>query len=70
MGLAKYSNLQIDSNSQRRWDGSLMSKDEANAVFVSKREALVKRERIKEYSLTQRVIFVIFDYFRLPSFFI
>ncbi|PSS09955.1 Protein IQ-DOMAIN like [Actinidia chinensis var. chinensis] len=44
----------IDSDSHRRWDDSLLSRDEANAVFLSKREAAVKRERIKEYSLSHR----------------
>ncbi|KAF5952522.1 hypothetical protein HYC85_010466 [Camellia sinensis] len=52
---AQYLNLQIDSNSQRRWDDSILSKDEANGMFLSKREAAIKRERIKEYSLSQRV---------------
>ncbi|CAL5380068.1 unnamed protein product [Camellia sinensis] len=46
--------IKIDSNSQRRWDDSILSKDEANGMFLSKREAAIKRERIKEYSLSQR----------------
>ncbi|XP_052192170.1 protein IQ-DOMAIN 11-like [Diospyros lotus] len=43
-----------DSHSQRRWDDSLLTKDEANALSLSKREAVFKRERIKEYSSSHR----------------
>ncbi|XP_059651933.1 protein IQ-DOMAIN 11 isoform X2 [Cornus florida] len=41
--------IKIDSNSQRRWDDSILSKEEATALFLSKRGALIKRERMKEY---------------------
>ncbi|RVX00398.1 Protein IQ-domain 14 [Vitis vinifera] len=44
----------MDSNSQRRWDDSLLSKEEGNALFLSKKEAVMKRERIKEYTFGQR----------------
>ncbi|KAK9283849.1 hypothetical protein L1049_012103 [Liquidambar formosana] len=46
--------IKIESNGLRRWDGSILSKEEANALFLSKKEAAMKRERIKEYSLTHR----------------
>lgn len=48
-------NLQIESDRDRRWDDSLLSKDDAKAIFLSKREAAIKRERIKEYTLSHRV---------------
>uniref|UniRef100_A0A5B6ZII4 DUF4005 domain-containing protein n=2 Tax=Davidia involucrata TaxID=16924 RepID=A0A5B6ZII4_DAVIN len=46
--------IKINSNIQRRWDDSVLSEEEANALFLSKREALIKRERIKEYALSHR----------------
>ncbi|XP_021804175.1 protein IQ-DOMAIN 14 [Prunus avium] len=46
--------IRMDSNSQRRWDGSLISKEDAEALFLSKKEAMLKRERIREYSYTHR----------------
>ncbi|CBI17753.3 unnamed protein product, partial [Vitis vinifera] len=46
--------IKMDSNSQRRWDDSLLSKEEGNALFLSKKEAVMKRERIKEYTFGQR----------------
>ncbi|KAH7541941.1 hypothetical protein FEM48_Zijuj02G0020700 [Ziziphus jujuba var. spinosa] len=45
----------VDTNSQRRWDDSLLSKEETDASFLSKKEALIKRERIKEYWYSHRV---------------
>ncbi|XP_058225881.1 protein IQ-DOMAIN 11 [Rhododendron vialii] len=44
----------IESDRDRRWDDSLLSKDDAKAIFLSKREAAIKRERIKEYTLSHR----------------
>lgn len=41
--------LRMDSFNQRRWDDSLLSKEDADAMFLSKKEAAIKRERIKEY---------------------
>ncbi|PON74360.1 IQ motif, EF-hand binding site [Parasponia andersonii] len=46
--------LRMDSYNARRWDDSLMSKEDADALFLSKKEALIKRERIKEYWHTHR----------------
>ncbi|KDP40486.1 hypothetical protein JCGZ_24485 [Jatropha curcas] len=46
--------IKMDTNSQRRWDGSILTKEEAEALFLSKKEAAMKRERIKEYSFNHR----------------
>ncbi|KAK9912954.1 hypothetical protein M0R45_036786 [Rubus argutus] len=46
--------IRMDSNSQRRWDDRLVSKEEAEALFLSKKEAMIKRERIKEYWYSHR----------------
>lgn len=47
--------FQMDSNSERRWDDSILLKEETDASYMSKKEAVVKRERIKEYSFNHRV---------------
>lgn len=44
----------IESDRDRRWDDSLLSKNDAKTLLVSKREAAIKRERIKEYALSHR----------------
>ncbi|KAJ0260881.1 IQ-domain 11 [Hirschfeldia incana] len=46
--------LKVDTNGQKRWDDSLLTKEEARAVVMSKREAALRRERIKEYAVTHR----------------
>ncbi|XP_073126028.1 protein IQ-DOMAIN 11 isoform X1 [Henckelia pumila] len=46
--------IKIDSNSQKRWDDSILTKRESKAIFLSKREAAIKRERIKEYYMNHR----------------
>ncbi|KAM6595127.1 hypothetical protein CsatA_002830 [Cannabis sativa] len=46
--------LRMDCYNQRRWDDSLLSKENADALFMSKREAMLKRERIKEYWYAHR----------------
>ncbi|XP_049397818.1 protein IQ-DOMAIN 11 isoform X3 [Solanum stenotomum] len=46
--------IKIDLNSQKRWDNRYLSKEEANKMFSSKREAAIKRERIREYWLSHR----------------
>ncbi|XVE69534.1 hypothetical protein DITRI_Ditri09bG0159700 [Diplodiscus trichospermus] len=46
--------IKVDINSQRRWDDSILTKEEADAMFLSKKEAAIKRERIKEYSCIHR----------------
>ncbi|KAJ0095694.1 hypothetical protein Patl1_17068 [Pistacia atlantica] len=45
---------QMDSNSRRRWDDSTLPKEEADALFQSKKEAFIKRERAKEYAFSHR----------------
>ncbi|KAJ0444620.1 putative IQ motif, EF-hand binding protein [Helianthus annuus] len=47
--------IKMDMNSQRRWDGSILTKEEEEAMWCSKREAALKRERIKEYAFNHRV---------------
>ncbi|KAI3818457.1 hypothetical protein L1987_12264 [Smallanthus sonchifolius] len=47
--------IKIDMNSQKRWDGSILTKEEEDAMLCSKREAAMKRERIKEYALNHRM---------------
>ncbi|XP_027355667.1 protein IQ-DOMAIN 14-like [Abrus precatorius] len=46
--------IRMDSNSQRRWDDSLLLKEEVDASCISKKEAALKRERIKDYSFNHR----------------
>ncbi|CAH8328038.1 unnamed protein product [Eruca vesicaria subsp. sativa] len=46
--------LKVDTKGQKRWDNSLLTKEEAKAVVMSKKEASLRRERIKEYSVTHR----------------
>lgn len=46
--------IKIDSNSQKRWDDSTLTKKESKAIFLSKREAAIKRDRIKEYYMNHR----------------
>ncbi|XP_022157900.1 protein IQ-DOMAIN 14 [Momordica charantia] len=45
--------LKLDSDGQR-WDDSLLSKEEADAVFLSRKEAVIRRERVKEYLFAHR----------------
>ncbi|KAI3796435.1 hypothetical protein L1987_39106 [Smallanthus sonchifolius] len=47
--------IKIDMNSQRRWDGSILTKEEEAAMKCSKREATLKRERIREYAFNHRM---------------
>ncbi|KAG2334177.1 hypothetical protein Bca4012_016430 [Brassica carinata] len=46
--------LKVETNGQKRWDDSLLTKEEARAVVMSKKEAALRRERIKEYAVTHR----------------
>lgn len=50
----KVKEIKVDSNSERRLDDRIMSKEEAKALFLSKRESLIKRDRTKEYYLSHR----------------
>lgn len=47
--------IKIDMNSQKRWDASILTKEEEDAMLCSKREAAMKRERIKEYAYNHRM---------------
>ncbi|CAI9278946.1 unnamed protein product [Lactuca saligna] len=47
--------IKMDVNSQKRWDDSILTKEEENALLFSKREAAMKRERIKEYTFNHRM---------------
>ncbi|PWA67449.1 hypothetical protein CTI12_AA317710 [Artemisia annua] len=47
--------IKIDMNSQKRWDDSILTKEEEDAMLCSKREAAMKRERIKEYAYNHRM---------------
>ncbi|XP_071735862.1 protein IQ-DOMAIN 11-like isoform X2 [Rutidosis leptorrhynchoides] len=49
------SDIKIDMNSQKRWDDTILTKEEENAMLYNKREAAMKRERIKEYALNHRL---------------
>ncbi|XP_022764443.1 protein IQ-DOMAIN 14-like [Durio zibethinus] len=46
--------IKVDINSQRRWDDSILTKEEADAMVLSRKEAAMKREKIKEYSYVHR----------------
>ncbi|KAI3445092.1 hypothetical protein Pfo_001757 [Paulownia fortunei] len=46
--------IKVDLNSQKRWDDSTLTKEELKALFLTKREASIKRERVKEYYLNHR----------------
>ena len=46
--MAKCNDFQIDTRNQRRWDDSVLSKEEAVALFMSRKETVLRRERIKE----------------------
>lgn len=45
--------MKLDSNDQR-WDDSLLSKEEADSAFLSRKEAVIRRERVKEYLFAHR----------------
>ncbi|KAJ0448960.1 putative IQ motif, EF-hand binding protein [Helianthus annuus] len=47
--------IKIDMNSQKRWDDSILTKEEEGAMLFGKREAAMKRERIREYALSHRM---------------
>ncbi|KAL0464480.1 UNVERIFIED_CONTAM: protein IQ-DOMAIN 14 [Sesamum latifolium] len=46
--------IKVDLNSQKRWDDSTLTKEEVKTLFLNKREASIKRERVKEYYLSHR----------------
>ncbi|XP_042059121.1 protein IQ-DOMAIN 12-like isoform X1 [Salvia splendens] len=46
--------IKVDLNSQKRWDDSTLTKEELKALLHTKREASIKRERVREYYLNHR----------------
>ncbi|KAG8391165.1 hypothetical protein BUALT_Bualt01G0159400 [Buddleja alternifolia] len=46
--------IKVDINSQKRWDDSTLTKEELKALSLTKRDASIRRERIKEYYLSHR----------------
>ncbi|KAK7263941.1 hypothetical protein RJT34_31540 [Clitoria ternatea] len=46
--------IRMDSNSEIKWDDSTLLKEEVVASCISKKEAVLKRERIKDYSFNHR----------------
>ncbi|KAE9620196.1 hypothetical protein Lal_00019586 [Lupinus albus] len=46
--------IRMDSNSERKWDDSTLLKEEVEAYCIIKKEATLKRERIREYSFNHR----------------
>ncbi|XP_027937971.1 protein IQ-DOMAIN 14 [Vigna unguiculata] len=46
--------LKSECDSQRTWDCSLLSREDIEAILYRKQEAMVKRERMKQYSSSQR----------------
>ncbi|KAM3338370.1 protein IQ-DOMAIN 12 [Capsicum galapagoense] len=50
----KSNELQLKCNGQRTWDYSLSSKEEIEALFSRRQEAISKRERMMKYSFSHR----------------
>ncbi|KAL3814775.1 hypothetical protein ACJIZ3_016043 [Penstemon smallii] len=46
--------IMVDLNSQKRWDDSTLTKEETKVLSLNKKEAAIKRDRIKEYYLKHR----------------
>ncbi|KAL5065849.1 hypothetical protein RYX36_027586 [Vicia faba] len=46
--------IRMDSNSERKWDDSTLLKEEVDACCMIKKEGIIKRERIKEYTFNHR----------------
>lgn len=46
--------LKSECHGQRTWDCSLLSREDIEAIWFRKQEAMVKRERMKQYSSSQR----------------
>ncbi|KAE8098714.1 hypothetical protein FH972_016757 [Carpinus fangiana] len=44
----------LECNSQRSWDPSTLMKEDIEAIWLKKQEAIIKRERMKKYSFSQR----------------
>ncbi|CAI8586267.1 unnamed protein product [Vicia faba] len=46
--------IRMDSNSERKWDDNTLLKEEVDACCMIKKEGIIKRERIKEYTFNHR----------------
>ncbi|KAF7804053.1 protein IQ-DOMAIN 14 [Senna tora] len=46
--------MKPECHGQRTWDCSLHSKEDSEAIWLKKQEAIFKRERMKQYSFSQR----------------
>ncbi|KMT15093.1 hypothetical protein BVRB_3g062140 [Beta vulgaris subsp. vulgaris] len=44
----------LECKSQRQWTDGLFSKDEIESIYLRKREAMFRRERMKQYSFSHR----------------
>ncbi|KAJ8565097.1 hypothetical protein K7X08_001557 [Anisodus acutangulus] len=53
-GNVKSNELKLKCNSQRTWDFSLASKEDIEALFLRRQEAISKRERMMKYSFSHR----------------
>ncbi|KAL4289978.1 hypothetical protein GQ457_14G026640 [Hibiscus cannabinus] len=45
--------IKVDTNSQRRWDDSILTKDEADAISLTKKEGAIKRQVINDQNSTE-----------------
>ncbi|PON47923.1 IQ motif, EF-hand binding site [Parasponia andersonii] len=50
----EYNELKLEDNDQRGWNYSILSKEDIETVWLKRQEALMKRERMKKYSSSQR----------------
>lgn len=50
----KNKEIKHESNIQRRWDYSVLSKEDMEAILFRKQEAMIQRERILRYSYSHR----------------
>ncbi|KAL3585276.1 hypothetical protein D5086_012143 [Populus alba] len=48
------SKKELEFNSQRSWDYSMLSKEDVEALWLKKQEANIKRERMMKYSFSHR----------------
>jgi len=55
---------QRECKSQREWTDTLCSKEKFESVYVKRQEAVIRRERMKQYSFSHRVNFTYARYFQ------
>lgn len=55
--------VQSECDSQRTWDCSLLSREDIEAIWYRKQEAMLKRERMKQYSSSQRVTLITVEFY-------